>query len=81
MASPTPEERDPQLVAALSQAIQAHSKKHFYAGVYKGLLRAQDLIVRELLDGDRAKFEHVLKLLGEEADEAYKKSLDGRPTG
>lgn len=76
MSSPTPEERDPQLVEALEQAIRSHSKKHYYAGVARGLHQAFETICSAMSEDDKKKYIGAMRSLLLLETEARKKSLD-----
>jgi hypothetical protein len=80
MSSPTPEERDPQLVSALEQAVRCHSKKHYQAGLSAGI----GLAIKEILAGfslaeNKKHSEMILRLAALQSD-ALAKSLDQKPT-
>jgi hypothetical protein len=79
MSSPTPEQRDPQLVEALEQAIRSHSKKHYNAGVHAGLTRALQLLLGNLTEEDKIRYDSVLKELADESLKSKGKSLDPKP--
>lgn len=76
MASPSPEERDPQLVEALEQAVRSHSKKHYYAGVARGVHRAFETICAAMSEEDKKKYAGVLRSLLVIETDARKNSLD-----
>lgn len=79
MNSPTPEVRDPELVAALELAVRAHSKKHYNAGLHKGIALCLREMLKEMSTADCKKYQPLMTRLTLEATEAYGKSLDGRP--
>lgn len=79
MSSPTPEERDSQLAVALSQAIKAHSKKHYNAGVAKGITLATDLLKGGLTSAEKTRLKEMFDRLASCAEDALRKSLDGKP--
>ncbi len=79
MSSPTPEQRDPQLVSALEQAVRGHSKKHYQAGLSAGI----SLVIKDLLGtftpAECKKHSDLLIRLSALAQEAREKSLDPKP--
>jgi len=79
MTSPTPEERDPQLAAALEQAVRSHSKKHYQAGISAGLA----LAIKEMLDtftpAENKKHSEMMVRLSALMHDARVKSLDPKP--
>jgi hypothetical protein len=79
MSSPTPEERDPQLVSALEQAVRGHSKKHYQAGLSAGLCLAIKELNSTLSSSDHKKYSEVLTRLAVLAVEARTNSLDPKP--
>jgi len=80
MNSPTPEERDPQLVAALEQAVRSHTRKHYYAGLHAGLSRAVEELLQALSANEAEKHKDLLLKLSHAAHAARMKSLDPKPT-
>ena len=76
MKSPTPEERDPQLVEALAQAISSHSKKHYYAGVAKGIHEAFTVVIAAMSEEDKKKYAAPLRSLLSLETQARVKSTD-----
>jgi hypothetical protein len=80
MSSPTPEERDPQLIAALEMAVRVHSKKHYNAGVHAGISSAIQEMLSAFSPDDAKKYNNLMSKLSTASHDARLKSLDQKPT-
>jgi len=79
MSSPTPEERDPQLVIALTLAISAHSKKHYHAGIHAGISLAIQEMLGAFSPADAKKYNDLMAKLSVTSHAEKLKSLDQKP--